>query len=332
MMLLKKNPKVEFAIRAVRQAASLVEHIQQEMVTEALTKDDRSPVTIGDFAAQAYIGCLLGEEYPMVSLVGEESSAALQTPEEAETLDTITGFIRDFIPGATPEQVCAWIDHGAGRAGEHYWTLDPIDGTKGFLRGAQYAVALALVEEGEVHIGALACPNLSEGCREEIGGEGSLLIAERGSGSWLAPLAGEASAFTRIHVSDRDDPARARLLRSFVSGHTNVDQIEAFNTALGAEADPVLMDSQAKYAVLAAGHGEIYLRLLSKDRMEYREKVWDQAAGSLIVQEAGGTVTDLDGRALDFTRGRRLVNNRGICATNGSLHPEALRALREINA
>jgi 3'(2'), 5'-bisphosphate nucleotidase len=66
--------------------------------------------------------------------------------------------------------------------------------------------------------------------------------------------------------------------------------------------------------------------------MEYREKVWDQAAGSLIVQEAGGTVTDLDGRALDFTRGRRLVNNRGICATNGSLHPEALRALREINA
>jgi 3'(2'), 5'-bisphosphate nucleotidase len=92
------------------------------------------------------------------------------------------------------------------------------------------------------------------------------------------------------------------------------------------------MDSQVKYALLAAGEGEIYLRLLSSDRLDYKEKIWDQAAGSIIVEEAGGTVTDLDGRPLDFSRGRSLSGNRGICATNGILHDRVLEALRMVKA
>ena len=87
-----------------------------------------------------------------------------------------------------------------------------------------------------------------------------------------------------------------------------------------------------KYALLASGEGEIYLRLLSPDRMDYREKIWDQAAGSIVVEEAGGMVTDLDGKALDFSRGRTLKDNRGICASNGQLHNEALAVLKKVNA
>jgi 3'(2'), 5'-bisphosphate nucleotidase len=92
------------------------------------------------------------------------------------------------------------------------------------------------------------------------------------------------------------------------------------------------MDSQAKYAVLAAGHGELYLRLLSPKQLDYREKIWDQAAGSLIVEEAGGRVTDLHGHPLDFSAGRELRNNRGILASNGLLHSIALKALKAIDA
>ena len=92
---------------------------------------------------------------------------------------------------------------------------------------------------------------------------------------------------------------------------------------LGVEAEPVRMDSQAKYAVLAAGHGELYLRLLSPSRLDYREKIWDQAAGSIVIEEAGGKVTDLDGKPLDFTQGRTLAKNRGICGSNGVLHQAA---------
>ena len=59
------------------------------------------------------------------------------------------------------DEVCRWIDHGGGsQYSERFWTLDPIDGTKGFLRGEQYAVALALIVEGRIAVAALACPNL----------------------------------------------------------------------------------------------------------------------------------------------------------------------------
>jgi 3'(2'), 5'-bisphosphate nucleotidase len=72
--------------------------------------------------------------------------------------------------------------------------------------------------------------------------------------------------------------------------------------------------------------------LLSPAKPDYREKIWDQAAGSIIVEEAGGKVTDLDGRELDFAQGRTLKKNRGICATNGIFHERALQALRAVQA
>ncbi len=326
--------KVEFALRAVQQAASLAATIQGEMVTEALTKDDRSPVTVADFAAQAVVGYLLENMFPGALLVGEEASAALRSPDERDALDKITEFMQRVVPGVDAEEVCNLIDRGVDEPGENYWTLDPIDGTKGFLRGAQYATALAYVENGVVQLGALGCPNITPDLQENIGGEGSLLTAQRGQGSWISTLGGEVREenFSRLAVSGRSDPPQARLMRSFESGHTNTSLIDEFQRELGGEADPVRMDSQVKYALLASGEGEIYLRLLSPNQMEYREKIWDQAAGSIIVEEAGGTVTDLDGKVLDFSRGRTLKDNRGVCASNGLLHEKALEALKNVNA
>jgi 3'(2'), 5'-bisphosphate nucleotidase len=120
------------------------------------------------------------------------------------------------------------------------------------------------------------------------------------------------------------------MLRSFEAGHTNTGQIGEVIDRLGVAADPVRMDSQAKYCVLAAGGGELLLRLLSPSKPDYREKIWDQAAGSIIVEEAGGRVTDIEGRRLDFSAGRTLDRNRGILASNGLLHARALAALEAI--
>jgi len=113
-----------------------------------------------------------------------------------------------------------------------FWTLDPIDGTKGFLRGDQYAVALALVDNGRVQIGVLGCPNLCDGYRPDHGGEGSIAIAVRDQGSWVASLV-SPRIFDRMHASRRLDPSTARLLRSFESGHTNPGQIDGLANALG---------------------------------------------------------------------------------------------------
>ncbi|MBN1668690.1 MAG: hypothetical protein JW862_16470, partial [Anaerolineales bacterium] len=175
-----KNPEIEFVFQAVRQAALLVRLVQAELVSTAIQKDDRSPVTVADFAAQALVGQMLTQVFPQDAMIGEEDSSILQTPAEAKTLALITSFVGRFAAGATPQAVCGWIDRGSAQQARRYWTLDPIDGTKGFLRGDQYAVALALVVDGELQVGALGCPNLVDGYRPEIGGPGSLLLAARG--------------------------------------------------------------------------------------------------------------------------------------------------------
>lgn len=331
-MLTLNSPQVKFAIEAVRQASHLVAQVRAEMVSPALTKEDRSPVTVADFASQALVAHLLQEAFPDDPLVGEEDATALCVPSQRPILERVTQFVSAFAPIATPESVCSWIDRGAAPHTQRFWTLDPIDGTKGFLRGDQYAVALALIEDGQVQIGVLGCPNLVGGYLPAAGKTGFLVVAERMKGTWIVSLDRREGSFTQLRVSECQDPIRARLLRSFESGHTNAGQIDLFVEILGATARPVRMDSQAKYALLAAGQAELYLRLLSPQKPDYKEKIWDQAAGSLVVEEAGGWVTDLDGKPLDFTAGRNLSLNRGILASNGHLHAVALESLRAIRA
>ena len=324
--------KVRFAISAVREAAQLARRVQSEMIVDALAKGDKSPVTVADFAAQALIGFRLSETFPEMGFVGEESAEALRKSEGFDTLSQITKFVCQVLPDANHELVCDWIDRGAGEPTNEFWTLDPVDGTKGFLRGDQYAVALAYIRDGVVRVGALGCPELADASRVDRGGVGSLLVARRGNGTWAGSLDDIDADWRELNVSDRAKAADARLLCSVEKAHTDTGGIGKLVKALEITADPVPMDSQAKYAVLAAGVGDVNLRLISPSRPDYREKIWDQAAGSIVVEEAGGRVSDLDGKPLDFSHGRTLATNRGVLATNGRLHEKVLEGLRSIEA
>lgn len=326
------TPMVQPALRAVRQATDLMRLIQRETVLPSLTKVDKSPVTVADFTSQAIIGRVLSQAFPEIPLVAEEISTALREPDGEQILAQVAHYVGRVIPDATLESVCDWIDLGGAEAGKRFWVLDPIDGTKGFLRGNQYAVALALVEDGLVQIGVLGCPNLRDASIPDLEGPGSIVLAVRGEGTWTMSLAKEDKEWKQLKVSSRKDAVQARLLRSFEASHTNVGQIDELADWLGVQVEPVRMDSQAKYAVLAAGGGEVMIRLLSPDRPDYREKIWDQAAGSIILEEAGGRITDLSGKPLDFTQGRMLKNNRGVLATNGLLHEKVLEGLVAIKS
>jgi 3'(2'), 5'-bisphosphate nucleotidase len=330
-MINLENPEIQFAVETVRRAALLARQIRQEIEVEALAKEDYSPVTIGDFACQALVGSLIEEKFPADALVAEEESTALSTPEQAAVLDMVTEFTRREIPGADADKVKAWIDRGTMSPGNRFWTLDPIDGTKGFLRGDQYATAFALIIDGELQIGALGCPNLGDPRGATAGTQGTLLVAARGQGTWATSLA-QPGKYEKLVVSDRSATPETRMLRSFEAGHTNTGQIGEVIDRLAIVAEPVRMDSQAKYCVLAAGGGDLLVRLLSARRPDYREKIWDQAAGAIVVEEAGGRITDLHGHRLDFSAGRTLANNRGVLASNGLLHPAALDALDAIGA
>jgi 3'(2'), 5'-bisphosphate nucleotidase len=322
--------ETDFALKAVRSTAALCRSIQQEMVAPALAKSDHSPVTVADYASQAVFARMLDDHFPDDPLVAEEDSRALRTPEHARMLQAVTKYVSRIAPDASTDQVCTWIDRGGGTSASRFWTCDPIDGTKGFLRGDQYVSALALIIDGEVVVAALGCPNLNAQMEPDIGGRGSAVIAARGQGAWAMPLEGEGAH--KLSVSTTADPKEARVLRSFESGHTDSEKIRSLLNELGIETQPVLMDSQAKYALLASGLGELLFRLLSPSRPDYREKIWDQAAGSLVVEEAGGRVTDLRGRALDFTLGRQLESNFGVLVSNGWLHQTALDAIHTVGA
>jgi 3'(2'), 5'-bisphosphate nucleotidase len=320
--------EAEFAVSAVETAARLCRRIQAEMVTAALSKADHSPVTVADFASQAVVAHMFQETFEQETLVGEENSAVLREPDAEKTLSAVTAFVSSVRPEATDDLVCSWIDFGAREPAQRFWTLDPIDGTKGFLRGDQYVVALALIVDGRVMVGALGCPNLDADLAPDIGGLGSVAVAVRGQGAYARGIEGES--FKRLQVSQIDDPAQARILRSYESSHTDQDKMNELVDVLGVQKAPLRLDSQAKYAVLAAGGGELLFRLLSPKMPQYTEYIWDQAAGSLIVEEAGGKVSDLRGEPLDFGQGRRLKKNIGVLVSNGHLHQAGLRALYSI--
>jgi 3'(2'), 5'-bisphosphate nucleotidase len=316
----------QHAYQAVVQAATLCRNVQTDMVNPTSTeKADRSPVTVADYASQAVICHGLAEAFPDDAVVAEETAAGLRQPDQAEMLAQVTHYVRTLVPNATADDVCAWIDHGRADPGSRFWTLDPIDGTKGFLRGEQYAVALALIVNGQVQVGALACPNLPLHLSQPEGPRGAVCLAVRGYGAEMIPL--DRGLARPIAVAALDDPSAARFVESVESGHTDHGANQSLARALGITEPSVRLDSQAKYGVVARGDAAIYLRIPSPKQPDYREKIWDHAAGALIVEEAGGRVTDALGADLDFSRGRRLENNRGIVASNGYLHAAVLDAV-----
>lgn len=309
------------AIAAVTLAARLCEAVRRDMVPEAMEKSDKSPVTVADYGSQAIICQALAAAFPNDPVVGEEDATDLKQPEMADRLQQVTAFIQPHVPTATPDQVTQWIDHGNGSVGRRFWTLDPIDGTKGFLRGDQYAIALALIENGDLKVGVLGCPALSFG----DGPMGLLFTAVRGQGTTMQTLdGGDPQGVTVVPPGEGD---RLRFVESVEASHGNQAQQEAVAKAAGITQPSVRMDSQAKYGAVAAGEAALYLRLPSPKYPDYREKIWDHAAGAIVVEEAGGTVTDMHGKPLDFYSGVKMMDNRGVVVSNGAIHRAVLSAL-----
>jgi len=323
--------ELKIAVQAVRDAAKVCRKVQAALVTaQTLEKKDKSPVTVADFASQAVVCKALADAFADDRVVGEEGAKDLKGDEATRLRRAVTQHTAEIVgDSATEDAVLRWIDRGGFDPAEQgtqkrYWTLDPIDGTKGFLRGQQYAIALALIEDGKVVLGALGCPNL-----EFADGQlGCLFTAVKGEGTKLMPIDGDDLAGTAVTVDDVLIASDARFCESVESGHSNQDDSATIATILGITAEPYRIDSQCKYAAVSRGDASIYLRLPT--RADYVEKIWDHGAGSIVVEEAGGTVTDVTGEPLDFSLGRTLANNRGIIATNGRFHDEVVSAVQSV--
>jgi HAL2 family 3'(2'),5'-bisphosphate nucleotidase len=316
------------AVRIVSEASDLMRIVQDEITQAAFAKSDASPVTIADFAVQALVAARLVQEFPDDPLVAEEDATALRAPRESRRRE-VTEIVRRVIGKAREEDVLAWIGRGDGAPEGRFWTLDPIDGTKGLIHGRQYVIALALIGDRKVQVGVIGCPRLSlipDGdallVEDRVAG-GGVAIAVRGGGAWWRSDDGR---LVPIRVSQYGDPSRARVLRSVEEEHGDVRRFERVLRTLGVEVPARLMDSQAKHVALAAGAADVLMRCPTHS--DFRDAIWDYAAGSLLIEEAGGLVTDLAGRALDFTAGRRLLRNYGILGSNRVLHAAVLDAIQ----
>jgi HAL2 family 3'(2'),5'-bisphosphate nucleotidase len=317
--------------QAVLQAMRISRTVQKELAREdCITKKDKSPVTIADFAAQAIVCKVITDRFPDIPIVGEERSDALKKPEHKEILDKIIHYIENddkISEILNRENLFQSIDLGGGEPTKQtFWALDPVDGTKGFLRGEQFAIALALIVQGEVKLGILGCPNLT--LPDQQSNQGYLCFAVKNQGTQLLNV--ESGETRKVNCSSISDPKMMRFVESYESAHSNQDLQMQIARTLEMERDPVRLDSQVKYGILASGNAEIYLRIPNPKTPDYREKIWDHAAGCLVVEEAGGVVTDILGKKVDFNAGKTLKNNSGVFASVPSVHGRILEIIKEL--
>jgi 3'-phosphoadenosine 5'-phosphosulfate (PAPS) 3'-phosphatase len=381
------------ALEVVVKVCQMCRRIQKSLVSEeTVQKKDRSPVTVADYAAQAVIVDQLttSTHFKAYPIIAEEDSQVLA--REKGLRQRVLRYVQEVIPEMTEQRLLDAIEKGncssAGDA-QVWWTLDPIDGTLGFLRCGQYAVALALMRNNEPVLGVLGCPALECSAstldEDDAGADavfapsgvvatedddddddddnkqsddgvasavsdaidatssssspvavaasssspvtmsriGCVLVAAEGCGAFEMPLdvaEGEERRLMPIFASGNQQASAAIFTESRAHASAANQRVQA---ALGSSTAPVRIDSQCKYAMAARGQSDVYLRFSPS----YQEKIWDHAAGHIIVVEAGGAVTDWHGVALDYSRGRTLENNTGIVCTNGYLQDDALAAI-----
>lgn len=319
------------ARRAVAEASTVCRVVQKDLDRiRSITKDDRSPVTIADFASQAVIAHRMTEAIGPFRLVAEEDSASLRTPENAERLREVVEAVRTVWTDATTDDVLGAIDIGNDDgAARSFWTLDPIDGTKGFLRGQQYAVSLAWIDHEHVVLGVLGCPNLSADFSRPMDDPdpvGTMYSAYGGTGVWEQRADKPDDAGVNLRPLERDENEPIRMCESVEAAHSKHDATAKIMERIAPNGyDSVRLDSQCKYAVVARGQADAYLRMPT--RPGYREKIWDHAAGMIIATEAGRPVSDINDTGLDFSHGSTLKMNRGIVCAAPGLHGSIIEAI-----
>jgi histidinol-phosphatase len=248
------HPALAAAVEAARAAGEIAMKYYRGGF-EVTIKPDQTPVTQADREAERAITRILGRAFPEHGFLGEE--------------------------------------FGASGSERTRWIIDPIDGTKNFVRGIPFwAVLIGLEEDGEITTGVVFNPVTDE-----------LFTARRGEG---AHLNGE-----RLSVSGRDSLKDAAVLHSGLRLLREAGHWDGFVRLLDASGRTRGFGDYYGYGLVAAGKAEVYV--------EVDLKPWDIAPVKILVEEAGGRLTDFSGRPT--------IYNGTVVATNGRLHAETLRLL-----
>jgi len=236
------------SVIAQRAAEAILEIYESDFAVEQ--KDDRSPLTAADLAAHRLIVAALQELTPELPVLSEESAAI------------------------------AWSERSRW---SRYWLVDPLDGTREFVkRNGEFTVNIALIDAHRPILGIVQKP---------VGGE--LACAWDGGGAWFGDAAG--ATLRRIGTRRRASPLIVAGSRSHASEHEN-----SLLARLGANTKMPL-GSSLKFLRIAAAEADLYLRLGPTSE-------WDTAAGQCVLEQAGGAVLDFNGKPLTYNARETLLN------------------------
>ncbi len=302
--------EAEVALDLARRAAAATEKIRERGL-EIVCKQDGSPLTQADAVSQAIILAGLKRFFPQDRIAAEEY---LQRGDEARGLWVSVSSVLESLgmaEGKIPLE--AWINYRGNPAGRRVWLIDPIDGTKGFQRGLCYAVVLGLFFEGRPRFGCMAVPGFPD--PDWRGKRTVVAYGGTGEGAFLTdPDQGRSR---RLRVSPVNRFPEMRLLGS--RAHDREDLCIRLMKKTGITR-LLRMDGEAKYLMLAAGRGEVYARTADPDfGIGFP---WDHCAGQVILEEAGGVVSDFDGRPLPYKGPLEspMKDLQGLVASNGRCH------------
>ena len=212
-----------------------------------------------------------------IALKSDQKSFITNSNLNMKNSVNVMKFIKNTLDISNHLQLKAAIDFGKNKEKpEKFWTLDPIDGTKGFIRGQQYAISLAYIEENEIQLGILGCPNLNPdlSCDPEVvHKKGSLLFATKNHGAWSTDIDNPYRNLKRVRSSSELSIEQLKLCESVEAAHSRHNVTKRILNQLGVKQDSIKLDSQVKYAVVARGQGHIYLRIPTLEH--YKEKIWD---------------------------------------------------------
>jgi len=306
----------------VFQAVDLARRVRQ-LALDHSDKGGNDPVTIADYGIQALLLRAMHTHFPDDGIIAEEDSAHFFELVSPEQQALIAELLSDVLGEAVRiADIAHWLDYGQNRVCSRMWTVDPIDGTRGYVSGRRYSVAIGLLVDHQPTAGLLACAEYPNDA-----GHGVLFYTQDGA-AYAQPLNGERTP-RRIHVSEVDNPARLHTVLSTDAIDIDQPRVEPVLAAAHIESKFDYVDGQDKYAMVAAGDVDFYLRPV---RPEFRpHNIWDHVPGVAIVQAAGGVVSDLDGEPLDFSRGRTLPK-QGVMVSSARAFPLVLDAVRSVGA
>ncbi|KAL0363301.1 UNVERIFIED_CONTAM: putative PAP-specific phosphatase, mitochondrial [Sesamum calycinum] len=310
---------LQAAVGVVERACRLCVDVQKSLFSsdgKIIQKMDKTPVTVADFGVQALISLEMSKLFPSIPLVAEEDSAFVR---ENNLVDAVVEVVSDKTIIGDKElsqyDVLKAIDRGGkdaylfGPEPATYWILDPIDGTRGFVKGSEalYVVGLALIVEGEIVLGVMGCPNWQDehsgefnkvqGDAGTVSRSGTIMISHVGCGTWRTKLWDLQIGNTKMDHNWTSVGEKQILLL------------------------PACCGSLCKYLMVASGRASVFI---VRARTKTIIKVWDHAVGVICISEAGGRVTDWKGSQLNFAADqierRVLFPSGGILVTNDRMH------------